>query len=435
MRERVFIVVLMALMSMPIMARDAIKVVNGDLSVFNNPDIVATVKFDYTDLQIEGKPYMEHLESRGSDFVRDWPSESQASENYFVKCWNHDNEDGMQLTTATGKEYTVVFVVTEMDMGSGAASMLVGFGAGGAKMSGMMYILKGNSDVPVLTVSIDGQSGRSGMTEIARRVDLYGELAEDMVKTLQKTKQSKVPASTEAVVIPSKGGKTTSKATASSSKSVSKVEAKKSETNSGKQKKGQAVSASKKNAAVSKSSNARLKLLKEAKGEIIPRRRKPILGDFELVEKENKIGVFLDFSAAQIMERSEDEFISYMSSPASGRDRDSQFSETWENTIKPELESLFCEIVNEELREEDCGIRFVSGTNYDYVLKLEVLELDDDANNIINFLFVNMQTGNVDAQIKCESKGGRMGSYVGLLNQGFESAGENFAEMFIDQID
>lgn len=207
MKERVFIVVLMALMSMPIMARDAIKVVNGDLSVFNNPSIVATVKFDYTDLQIEGKPYMEHLKSRGSDFVRDWPSESQTSENYFVKCWNHDNEDGMQLTTATGKEYTMVFVVTEMDMGSGAASMLVGFGAGGAKMSGMMYILKGNSDVPVLTVSIDGQSGRSGMTEIARRVDLYGELAEDMVETLQKTKQSKVPASTEAVVIPSKGGK------------------------------------------------------------------------------------------------------------------------------------------------------------------------------------------------------------------------------------
>lgn len=42
MKERVFIVILMALMSMPIMARDAIKVVNGDLSVFNNPGIVAT---------------------------------------------------------------------------------------------------------------------------------------------------------------------------------------------------------------------------------------------------------------------------------------------------------------------------------------------------------------------------------------------------------
>lgn len=79
---------------------------------------------------------------------------------------------------------------------------------------------------------------------------------------------------------------------------------------------------------MSKSSNARLKVLKEAKGEIIPRRRKPILGDFELFEKEDKIGLYFDFSAAQIMERSEEEFISYMSSPASGKDRDPQFSET-----------------------------------------------------------------------------------------------------------
>ena len=68
------------------------------------------------------------------------------------------------------------------------------------------------------------------------------------------------------------------------------------------------------------------------------------------------------------------------------------------------MESLICKNVSGELREKDDGIRFVSDINSDYVLKVEVLELDDDANNIINFLFVNMQTGNVDAQIKCESK-------------------------------
>ncbi|MCF2738839.1 hypothetical protein, partial [Bacteroides caecigallinarum] len=70
-----------------------------------------------------------------------------------------------------------------------------------------------------------------------------------------------------------------------------------------------------------------------------------------------------------------------------------------------------------------------------YVLKLEVLELDDDGNNIITFLFVNMQTGKVDAQIKCYSDGGRFGEYIGLLNQGFESAGENFSEVLLEQID
>ena len=124
-------IAIMAFLSMQIVARNAIKVVCGDLSVFNNPDITASVLFDYEDLRIEGKPYMEHLRSRGNDFVRDWPQESTTSENYFIKCWNHDNEDGMQVTSSPNQDYIMVFDVSDMDMGSGAASMFVGFGAGG----------------------------------------------------------------------------------------------------------------------------------------------------------------------------------------------------------------------------------------------------------------------------------------------------------------
>ena len=145
---------------------------------------------------------MEHLRSRGNDFVRDWPQESTTSENYFIKCWNHDNEDGMQVTSSPNQDYIMVFDVSDMDMGSGAASMFVGFGAGGATMSAKMYIFKKGNNIPVLVVNINGQSGRSGMTEIVRRVDLYGELAEDLVETLQKTKQSKLPASTKEIIIP-----------------------------------------------------------------------------------------------------------------------------------------------------------------------------------------------------------------------------------------
>lgn len=98
--------------------------VSGDLSVFNNPDITATVVFDYIDLILEGKPYVKQLQSHGSDFVRDWHSESAQGESSLVSCWNRDNEDGMQVTTQKGNQYTMVFVVKEMHMGSGAASML-----------------------------------------------------------------------------------------------------------------------------------------------------------------------------------------------------------------------------------------------------------------------------------------------------------------------
>lgn len=386
--------------------KSAIKVISGDLSVFNNPDITATVVFDYTDLILEGKPYMEQLQSRGSDFVRDWPSESTQSEGFFVSCWNRDNEDGMQVTTQKGNQYTMVFVVKEMHMGSGAASMLVGFGAGGATMSGMMYILKDNKNVPVLTVSINGQSGRSGMTEIARRMDLYGELAEDMVDEMKDTKPSKVPASTKPVTIPSmKLNDTTVTVESAAKKTVqpAKVE--------------QDVVKTTKAAVVS--SDDRVNLLKRAKGKIIVGKRHQYAGNFAFVSLQQAVGVYLDFSKARILGHSEEDFIQYMQTSADDRDLDPNYAETWENKIKPDLIATFCGIVNDEL-SDDYSTRFVDGINYPYVLKLEVSDLDEDGNNIINFLFVNMETGEVEAQIKCESDGGRVGRYTGLLEQGFE---------------
>ncbi len=431
MKNKLLITLITLFMSMNLIARNAIKVVNGDLSIFKNASITASVKFDYTDLNIEGKPYMEHLKSRGRDFVRDWPQESRSSESYFIKCWNHDNDKGMQLTSEAGKEYTMVFVVKEMHMGSGAASMLVGFGAGGATMSGTMYILKGNHNVPLLTVSIDEQSGRSGMTEIARRVDLYGELAEDMVKTLQKTKQSKVPASTEAIAIPSMElTGIAQKLEVTDSKNTPEISEKKV-----KAKKVQKEQPKVKKTVLALTDNARVQMLMQAKGKEIVRKKKPYLGDFEAIAAEKEIGVFLDFSNALIMDQSEEDFIDYMKTSARRKDVDPNFSETWVNEIKPALIDIFCGEVNEELRDEDCNLRFKDGIDYNYVLKIEVMDLDDDGNNVINYLFVNTQTGEVDAQIKCESDGGRVGRYVGLLEQGFESAGEDFVEILIEQFD
>ena len=275
--------------------KSAIKVVSGDLSVFNNPDITTTVVFDYTDLILEGKPYMEQLESRGSDFVRDWPSESAQSENFFVSCWNRDNEDGMQVTTQKGNQYTMVFVVKEMHMGSGAASMLVGFGAGGATMSGMMYILKDNKNVPILTVSINGQSGRSGMTEIVRRMDLYGELAEDMVDEMKDTKPSKVPASAKPVTIPSmKLNDTTVTDESTERKTVQSAKVEKDVV----QTKAAVVS-----------SDDRVNLLKKAKGTIIVGKRHQYAGNFAFVALQQEVGVYLDFSRARITIQTKQQFL------------------------------------------------------------------------------------------------------------------------------
>lgn len=402
-----------------------IKVLSGDLSVFNNRDITASLIFDYSNLKIEGTPYKQWLKDKGSDYVRDWPDQTTSSEEYFIRCWNKDNDEGVQVTSTKGKTYIMVIDAREMHMGSGAASMLVGFGAGGAKLSGTMYIFKAGNNVPLLSVEIDGQTGRSAMTELARRIDLYGELAEDMVKTIKKTKQSKVSPSTKPVELACLGATTAkvedmkTKSTAVK-KQTAKVSAKKNKV---------------KTVPSDVTNEAKIDVLKNAKGEDIPRRRKPIIGDFDGIASIKEIGVYLDFSDAEIMNRSEESFVRYMKTSAGRRDLDKDFPETWENDIKPELLSMFCSKVNEKLKDDEQRIRLAEGTDFDYVLKLDVLEVDEDGNNIINFLFVNMKEGKVEAQIKCESKGGHVGRFVGLLEQGFESASENFAKTFIDQID
>lgn len=403
----------------------SIKVLSGNLSVFNDNNITATVIFDYSNLNIEGTPYKKWLKDKGSDYVRDWPEQSAASEEYFIRCWNKDNDEGIQVTSTKGKPYVMVIDAREMDMGSGAASMLVGFGAGGAKLSGTMYIFKSGSNIPLLTVEIDGQTGRSAMTELARRVDLYGELAEDMVNTIKKTKQSKVSASTKPVKLACLGG-------------AAVVEDKQDVVTPVKNNKPTKAVKNKKvvkKEIVETSNDSKIELLHNAKGQEIPRRRKPILGDFDGIASLREMGVFLDFSDAEILGRSEDGFIRYMKTSAGRKDLDRDFDKTWEEDLKPSLEELFISEVNTQLKDEKIRLRLASTIETDYVLKLEVLEIDDDGNNKINFLIVDMSNGEIKAQITCQSDGGRVGRLTGLLNQGFESAAANFAKLFIENID
>lgn len=421
-----------------------INVLSGDLSVINNPEITATVIFDYSDLMIEGKPWKEHLESRGEDFVRDWPTESTQSEAYFIKCWNKDNKKGLQVTTTKGKDYTMVFDVNELDMGSGAASFFIGFGAGGAKMTGMMYLFQGDNSVPVLTVEIDGQTGRSGMTEIARRLDLYGELAEDMVKTMKKTKASKIAAASEeapANILKLIGASTSSSAKAqtpvkSTTKKakVAKKATKKTAKSSPKTEKEPATSAKTEVKPVIENSEE-VKLLLAAHGAEVHRRKDAVQGDFSDIARQRRIGIYLDFSEAQIMGRSESAFIRYMKTSAGKKDLDPNFEDNW-NDIKLSLQDLFMSEVNNLLSDEDLSLRFIDKLEgMKYALKMEVLETDDNGNNKVNYLFVDMSTGNVVAQITCESEGGRVGRYIGLLEQGFESGAEDFCDELLDQID
>lgn len=398
----------------------------------------ATLEIDYSKTMVKKETLKEYLNRRGADFVKDWPDDSRKAREYFIVRFNKKNKNGMQIIETEGKSapYKIILHVSYLDMGNGGSAFnpWASAKAGGVIMNGTLDIVDVNKNMLVCSMSADEVKGIGHPSETVRLGACYFELATRMLKFAKSYKEtgkektvSYNGTNSSAAVI---------KTVAASNNNTSKPTAKSNNTRNRSSKTGS--SAVRKNNSVPNdkvSKNKKSDVLLSAKGEEIPRRRKPILGNFDNIAKEKAIGVVLYFSDAEIMNRSEESFVRYMKTSAGRRDLDKDFPETWENDIKPELLSLFCSKVNEELKDDKQRIRLAEGTDFDYVLKLDVLEVDEDGNNIINFLFVNMNEGKVEAQIKCESKGGHIGRFVGLLEQGFESASENFAKAFLNQID
>ena len=62
-------------------------------------------------------------------------------------------------------------------------------------------------------------------------------------------------------------------------------------------------------------------------------------------------------------------------------------------------------------------------------------EFDDDGNNTCDYLITNTENGNVIAHYRLEADGGKVGKYIGLLEQGHSSAGKNFGEFLAKKIE
>lgn len=191
MRLKIYLLLVTLCMAIPSFADDELQVTANNLSAFNDPNATATVIFDYSNLKIEGTQYEQYLKEHGEDYVRDWPIQNKECEDVFIQQWNKSNSKGLKVDAEKGKPYTMRFEVTDLDLGNVAAALVIGFGAGGAKMSGTMYLYKGDSQTPELTVKITGQTGHSKYTETKRRKDLYKELAQDLVKEIKNTKSKK----------------------------------------------------------------------------------------------------------------------------------------------------------------------------------------------------------------------------------------------------
>lgn len=160
------------------------KVTQGDVNVLNDNSVTFSIEYDFSKAVVEGKPYKQYLASRDADWNRDWPNDQEKGKQMFVRTWNKKNKKGMQASEQKGGAYKLVIKPTSLHFGSAALSWVIGFGAGGMKMSGTMELYKGNKSVLVIEVS--EQTGKSRATETQRFESLMEELAKDTYKDILK---------------------------------------------------------------------------------------------------------------------------------------------------------------------------------------------------------------------------------------------------------
>lgn len=160
------------------------RVTSGDANILNDASAAFNIVFDFSNTIVEDVPYKEYLASRNADWNRDWPSDQKEGINSFIKKWNKKNKKGLQATTMESAPYTLVIKPTSIHFGSAALSWVIGFGAGGMKMSGTLDLYKGDSKV--LSIAVEEQTGKSANTETQRFKSLMEELAEDALNDIKK---------------------------------------------------------------------------------------------------------------------------------------------------------------------------------------------------------------------------------------------------------
>ena len=165
-----------------------LNIVNGSLNALKDAGKTVLVTFDYSGTTIEGQPVMEYLSGRGEQNVKDWPDDNKEVAKKFVEAFNKNNKKGAQIVNGDKGDYKIVIKAEKLDFGSGAASVVWGFGAGGSKVWGTPTIIDQNSGDAICTLEIDEVDGGSSYTEVGRRCDTAEHLAELLAKLIKKSK-------------------------------------------------------------------------------------------------------------------------------------------------------------------------------------------------------------------------------------------------------
>ncbi len=154
------------------------KITSGDPAVLHDNSIVCKVVYDFAKTSIEDIPFQEYMEQKGEKFVKEWNEEViPLGLEYYIKAWNKGNKNGLQVAEENDGEYRMVIAPSYINLGSTAAAVWIGFGAGGARFDGTISIYKG--DTLILEILVDNQRAGSNVKARYRFAALMKELVKD----------------------------------------------------------------------------------------------------------------------------------------------------------------------------------------------------------------------------------------------------------------
>lgn len=168
-------------------AKDDVTVKSGSLSEIKAAgSSFVYIVWDYSAATLEGKNVDAFLKEKGEDWVANYPQELAEAEAEFAKAVGKSKF--VNVTTEQDQaQYVITVKVKDFHYGSTGVSVMIGFGAGDAHLSGSVEFTKNGSTETISVLDVDGVPG-AGFGNERRRREAYKELGEWVVKLIKKAK-------------------------------------------------------------------------------------------------------------------------------------------------------------------------------------------------------------------------------------------------------
>ena len=164
----------------------------------------------YSEAKVEGDTWDQWLQKKGDDFVRDWPSDKQKVDTYFMTRFNKKTRKGGLNLQNTNPNDTYRFVIhfSDIDMGSIGGGVVASVFLGGfAKKSGGVNFKSGYVDVieaatgkVLCRLSFKDVKGDSGMSMSAQLILALEDLHDEIIGFAERFKDKKLPETSVAAV-------------------------------------------------------------------------------------------------------------------------------------------------------------------------------------------------------------------------------------------